>query len=279
MTTEAESGRTRRLSRPRSRALVRFAIVVLVASSAVLTFFPLGFVLSAPAYLIVVVALGALYTVLPFVRDSPGPLLAWPPVVLLLTGVALFALFGVVDLSWIGPLALAATFCVLLSILLLAKGIMRDLGREPLSFIHPLFLKSMLDTRPTRDDPVPFMMSLDSSMFPMWIRLGRFLRRERLADFVRIGRRSVTVRWARIMGLSRIGALVLLPFGETAIRVDSQGSIRVSFDKHTYRLLDRPGPYELYCRNLVGFLQEMAMRVVEGKVAEARQITVVRGLT
>jgi len=264
---------SRRLSGyAKAAAIVVLAGLVVAALGLLLPGFSPSTAAGTIVYLSAVLALGLAYTVIAVLRDGHETLVAWPGVISLLAGSVLWILLGTMDPPWIAVFAVTALFFFTAAPVLLFKALQITVGRDPLDLVYPLLLKSMLGTRSSRDRPSSMTIPLEGFRFRDWGELARFLKQERLTDFVFLRRETVTIRMARIAGLPRFWSLLLLPFGWTVLRVDSHGRAAVCVDGHTYRLLGRPGPYTRFCRNLVDSFSMMASLVSSGRLDEARQM-------
>ena len=209
-------------------------------------------------YLSVIAVLAVVITILPLVKDEPGTLVAWPGVMVLLGSMTFWSLFGVVGPRWVAAFVVATVVLYALALFLLVKAAIAIGGQDPVSLMHPLLLKSMVGTSRTNDEPVEVSIALDEARFPAWVDLARSSAERGIADMVRVSADHVTMRFGRVARLPRYLSLALLPFGATVIQADASGVVRVRVDRHMYRILDRPGPYERFCRNLVEALSQMA---------------------
>jgi len=262
------------------------AWTIVVSSVVGLTFVAMGVVAVAGlssgrepgtfVYVLTVAALAAAYTVAPFVKDDHAILVAWPGVMLALAGSGLWIIADVLGPPRNVIVYFGIALLLVLSSIALVKSTFATLGQDAVSLTHPLLLKSMKGTHSTPEGPVPLTLPFVSSKFASWAPLGNFLRKERLADLVVVGRRKVTIRIGRVIGLGRFLSIMLLPFGATIIRANSRGFVVISVDPHTYNLLERPGPYDQYCRNLLGSLEDIATDVSRGRLAEAKQMAFAR---
>jgi len=222
--------------------------------------------------LVLIALIGIGYTVLPFVRDYPEPVLAWPGVMFILVVAGLWTLLRAVGSPWAAPFALAAAFLLPLGGLAIVAAVALTPKRDRWSLIHPLLWKAMRDTQPSSDRPVPVAVPIPQPGFPEWVRLAALLRNKKVADSVHVSRDRVTFRMARVAGLPRVWSRLLLTFGVTTLRVESSGRGIVSVDGHVYRLLGRPGPYLRYCQNIVDDLGRMVALTSEGRLEDAERL-------
>jgi len=250
-----------------------WAIISFVAGAALEGSLPFGEASSTLPYLVIVAGLGVGFTVLPFVRDYPEVLLVWPGVLLILAATGLWALVGAVETPWVAIVSYGvAALLPLGGFMVAAAAVLIIPKTDRLGLVHPLLRKATQDTQPSLDASSRITVRVIRPEFRAWVRVADFLRRERIADVVRVRRDRVTIEMARVAGLPRAWAIMLLPFGRTTLRVNSDGLGIVCVNPHAYRLLKRPGPYIRYCQNIVDALSEIALLVSEGRPEEARRL-------
>ncbi len=216
----------------------------------------------------------AAYTAIPLARDYHEPLILWPPVMFLLAGsLMLLVLPSAGDprlLSLIDPpLIITAIAFLLVSIVMFVVGVLVTFGKSPIDFIHPILLNAMRGTKTSREVPTSMEFSLSPESFPNPDRFAAFLRSHRLTVLSRVRRGRLVVRIERVYGLPRFWSLLVVPLGQTVVRVGPHGVAEVVVDPHVYRVLGRPGPYSLYCHHIVSLLSEMAVSVSRGDSTRA----------
>lgn len=253
--------------------VLTLAILSLVAGTWVLGLVPLRALPEVGIYLALIAIIAAAYAVVPLVRDEPGPLIALPGIMFSLVAAAFWTMLGILAAPWIGVVMVLTAVMLGLSVLMLTSSRLATMHSDPIDFVNPILLKATGDTQPSRDSPVPVEIPFNQSTFPAWVHLARFLRAKKLADSVVLGPREVTIRMSRVFGMPRLWALALRPFGQTTVQVVPMGVAFVSVDRHVYRLLERPGPYTQYCRNIVASLAKIAELVSEGRTDEAERAT------
>lgn len=273
---------TARVSRkePRSRSRrgitlgLLVAVCAIVAATVVPILYPstIGFfsALGAPGFLVLLMAA---YTAIPFVRDHHEPLIAWPAVMFLLGAMLILSILPQAqDSAFLylvcGPVA-AAILLGLASVVMLFMVVFASFGKEPFDFIHPILLAAMQGTHVTADRPTSVDIDLGPERFPDPARFASFLRRRHLVTMAHARRGHLTIRIARLHGLPHFWSVLILPFGQTVLRVDPRGVARIAVDRHVYRILDRPGPYAAYCRNIVDAYSNIAVSVAHGTYREA----------
>jgi len=269
-------------TRRRYRRRAVFGILVALFAIAIATAIPIlypstvGFFssLNSPG---VYVLLMAAYTVIPVVRHHHEPLIFWPAVMLLLGGpLILFALPKAGDPAFLSavdpPFILAAILVMLASLVMLFTAFFATYGKEPIDFIHPLLLAAMQGTQASSDRPAPVEVTLGSGGFPDPAQFALFLRKRNLVATAHARHGRLTVRIGRVHGLPRFWSILLLPFGQTVLHVDPSGKVRIVVDLHVYRILDRPGPYTMYCRSVAEAFSRMATLVSRGDFDRALKL-------
>ncbi len=200
-----------------------------------------------------VLAIGALsYALIATSRDDPRIVLAMPVVLGYSVSWALIPIASLVrSVELIATsIGLGAITTLIALFLWLSTW-----GKTPLDLIPPILVMACQGTSPSEEVPRPLVVESRHS-YQDWAVLARRLRRQRLVESVRVGDDHVSIRVGRVFipGLPYgLGPFMLL-FGHTIIRIDTTGAATVDVDPRVYRLLERPGPYSAYCRNLVDYL-------------------------
>jgi len=141
---------------------------------------------------------------------------------------------------------------------------------DPLELTPEVLASAMTGTSPMEGDPEWVSVPLDLGEATSRAQLARYLRKTRKVATIRTGGGRVTVEIGRIdpRRFSFLSHWWFL-FGRTKIRLHPDHA-EVLVDPRTYAFLERPGPYERYCRNIVSNL--MALYHESGSPLRARKV-------
>jgi len=127
---------------------------------------------------------------------------------------------------------------------------------EPLTITPDIFLRAMRGTSPSSDEPKRLSLPFKNIPAARLRQFGRHMRKSRIAAYAWTWRGRTTIAFGRIDARRfRIMYPWALLFGATKV-VLKPGSCEISVDRRTYRFLDKPGPYDAYCRGLLSVIEE-----------------------
>jgi len=141
---------------------------------------------------------------------------------------------------------------------------------DPLELTQEVLVSAITGTTPMRGRPEWVSVPLDLGEATSRAEVARYLRESRKVATIRTGGGRVTLEIGRIdpRRFSFLSHWWFL-FGRTKIRLHPDHA-EVLVDPRTYAFLERPGPYERYCRNIVSNL--MALYHESGSPLRARKV-------